>query len=688
MVVDTDRRRVGLLNVDAARYFFVAGADGVEVRSFPGQDPEARRERRTVFPILSESTILRVSVDLSGGVGIAAASRVVIVDGSSIFPAVGGGLVLAVLVWGAMCGVGLFLQRLMAVTQGLSTQGSSPLQWFLAATRGESPRGRRALLIALIVAWASPVFGVVWGVGPGAVWAGVTDVFIAALPAVFLLVLGIWGCLLTQRRVRASRYRWVRYSVDVLVAVLTGLELLVLLDRDLLAIEPAAGLLFPVGAWFSIRTWRVMVDSRRPEVRAGADIALSLLLGADLVLFLVWGANVLDLPKAELVVLRGTLERAGSIADLPWSLWVGVYVLLAGTSLAIAFWPEKLTAITRWSQRLRVVSSIDVSRRMLTGVHISLLVTVLIGLTAPAALEAALRGPLKAKYTVELQRELESHGEQTAYEEIRRRFTADTRTSPSVQPLVAMVSKIHSISSPPPGTSDATSTERDDARRLGQIQATTLQFTVTQSVLSTQQVLTDLAQFDPPIRDEGDLNDRLDRFDAQQEQTDTATRQVNQAAELAATAVANMIQIPGLGENEIIQVIREYLSGLVENSPLKKVFAAWAEHLTGATTPPSADTMVVPDPEQLEQVALDALTQEKARGQLVDLSTPDPAQTRAQTEPPTDAAVDLINETRYLDEDTGPCDGCSQPHRPGDNHHQGPGDDPVEPEEPHFVIPE
>lgn len=151
-----------------------------------------------------------------------------------------------------------------------------------------------------------------------------------------------------------------------------------------------------------------------------------------------------------------------------------------------------------------------------------------------------------------------------------------------------------------------------------------------------------------------------------------------------------MLQIPSLGENEIIQVIREYLSGLAENSPLKDVFAAWAERLIGDTTLPRADTMVVPDPEQLESAALAALAQEQARVQL-DPSTPDLVQIRTQTESPTDAAVDLANEARYLDEDTGPCDGCAQPLPHGDEpYHQGPGDhpvEPVEPLEPHIVIP-
>jgi hypothetical protein len=157
---------------------------------------------------------------------------------------------------------------------------------------------------------------------------------------------------------------------------------------------------------------------------------------------------------------------------------------------------------------------------------------------------------------------------------------------------------------------------------------------LTQSVLSAHQAVTGLAQFGPPIRDARDLSDRFDQLDAQQQRADTVTRLVNQAAELAATAVANMIQLPNLGENEIIQVIKEYLSGLVEGSRLKNVFAAWAEHLTADTPPPRADAMVVPNPERLKLAALVTLIQEKGRVRLADPFGPDQAQIRTHTESP------------------------------------------------------
>ncbi len=604
--------------------------------------------RSWLLATLSRRTIARISVDLGCGVGIAVTTyEFTRTDGTSVLLTVVLGLVIAFVAFTFIYAIGGLFHQWLVETTLLS------LWAFLSITCGI-------------------ILGLVMGAGgPGVAWAGVTDGSIAVLPTVLLMVFGIWACLLVQRRVRASRYWW---ATDVFVAVLTDLALLVLFNRDLLAALPAAGLLFPVSAWFTIRTWRVMAGSGRLGVRAGADIALSLLLGANLVLFVVWTANLFDLPEAEIAVFRGTLERVGSIADLPWSLWVGLYVVLAGMSLAFAIWPQRLIAITRWSQRFHIMPSIDASRRVFSGVHISLLVTVLIGLTASASLEPIVRGPLKAKYRVALQRELEAPGEQAAYDEIRRQFTADTNTSPAVQPLAVIISEIHNISSPV--TSDATSTERDLARRLGQLQATTLQLVATRSVLSAPQAVTDVAKFDQPIHNEADLNDRLDRLDTQQRRADTATKQVDQAAELAATAVANMIQIPYLGDNEIVQIVREYLSGLVEASPLKDVFASLAQRLTGDTTP-RADTMVVPDPERLEQAAVAALTEEKARVQVVDPITPDQA--------PAQSAVGLVNEVRYLDEHTGPCDGCPQPRSPGEDlYHNRPGE-PVEPAEP--VIP-
>ena len=61
-----------------------------------------------------------------------------------------------------------------------------------------------------------------------------------------------------------------------------------------------------------------------------------------------------------------------------------MYVLLATVSLAFVLRPAPTAALRRWFGRLRVVSAADVTRRLLSGVHIGLLAIVLVGLTTPA----------------------------------------------------------------------------------------------------------------------------------------------------------------------------------------------------------------------------------------------------------------------------------------------------------------
>jgi hypothetical protein len=276
---------------------------------------------------LSPSMIVRISVDF--GVGV----------------------VLAVVAVGLNAGgwLNAILDLIVAIVGGFVAYFIMKkfLQW-LVATAG-APSRRRALWRTLK---RHPL-----------IWLLVFSFAIGALPTVLLVVISIWVFLLEERRGSASEHRWTRYAPDVVFAALTGLGWLLYLDRDLLATQPAAGLFFAVGAWFSIRAWRLMIGSQRWAVRAGADIALSLLLGADLVLLVVWGANLLALPHAEIAIVRSTLERVGSIADLPWPLWVGLYVLLAGLNLASALRPDRLTAIVRWSQRFRIAPSIDVRTR-------------------------------------------------------------------------------------------------------------------------------------------------------------------------------------------------------------------------------------------------------------------------------------------------------------------------------------
>jgi hypothetical protein len=414
-----------------------------------------------------------------------------------------------------------------------------------------------------------------------------------------------------------------------------------------------------------------MNDSGRLAVRAAADIAFSVLLGANLVLFAVWLANLLGLSRPEVAALRGALERTGELADLPWWLWTGLYAVLATAAVAFAAWPDRLRRAIALTTRLRVVPVVDVVRRVLTGVHIGLLVVVLVAVAAPAAVLPVLRDQLTARYTVAYQRQLEAQGEQAAYDEISRRFTTATANRPV---LAGIVERVHDIGHPARGGDDATGTEADIARRIGELQAATL-LAAGPAVAGPAPADMDepgAAGLGAPVRDEPRLRTRVSRLDEEDKKEDAARKRAEQAGDLAAATVAGLLSVPDVGGNEVLQIVREYLGGLVEESPLKDVFAAWTGRLAGARRPPDAETLVVPEPLRLETEA--AYAQFEAAGK------DDFAVTMPSTvnEDPVDAAVDLVNQARYLSEDgTGPCAGCAPVESRDEPFHEPVEDHPV-----------
>jgi hypothetical protein len=520
---------------------------------------------------------------------------------------------------------------------------------------------------------------IVAGVAAGTAWLlyaqdgpALVRVVAAVLPAVFAAGCGVWACVLLFARVGDARNPWRRVP-DVLLVATVAATILLAAKHSLVTTQPFAGLLFPPAIWASFRVWRAMNGSGRLAVKAGADITLSLLLGAQAVLLLVWLANVLGLPRAEIVVVRGAADHAGSLASFPWWVWTGVYVFLAGWAVAFVRWPGKLADAIRWFRRLRVPPTVDAARRTLTIVHISLLVVVLVGLTAPAALASTFQRQMKSAYIVALQRKLEAEGELAAYAEIRSQFTA----APAQPVLTSIVLKIHDIS-PPDDTSDADATpaETDLARRVGELQALALGVTRSRALIAAEQTAASEQGFDGPVRDAPDVGDRLATVESEQTAASAAAKRADQAGDLAASAVASTISIPRLSGSEVYQIVTEYLSGLIEGSALKDTFAAWAGRLAGAKTPPDADQVVIPNPRRLEQAALIVLSAEVV---IVDPSVTDPAFAQAENESPVDAAVDLANQSRYSQEGSGPCAGCVRSPADPDNPVEPPDDHDFEP---------
>jgi hypothetical protein len=151
------------------------------------------------------------------------------------------------------------------------------------------------------------------------------------------------------------------------------------------------------------------------------------------------------------------------------------------------------------------------------------------------------------------------------------------------------------------------------------------------------------------------------------EYTVALRHELEAAGELAAVAVANLLQAPDLGKTEVVQLLTEYLSGLVENGPVKDFFTSWAERTAGE--PPATERLVVPNPQSLELAASLTLNEERRKQLLPITSLPE--------ESPIDASVDLANQARYLQERTGPCAGCRRPARSRDDPHEVPREHPI-----------
>jgi hypothetical protein len=247
-------------------------------------------------------------------------------------------------------------------------------------------------------------------------------------------------------------------------------------------------------------------------------------------------------------------------------------------------------------------------------------------------------------------------------------------------PLADLVLDIHKAAGQPAGESAASDVELDLARRLGTLQALTLAASKTPPPVEQAEArVTKAAGLDTSAGGAGEEGKRLGKLAEAEHQDDAAKEQAERAGELATTAVAKLLPpLPGLGAGEVAGILREYLSALIEFSPLKDTFAAWAERLGSRTPPPDVADLVVPDPGKLRDAAAAQANQEVAKTRVSDRT----AVKALLAETGMAGAVDLVNQTRFLQEDgAGPCDGCARPESGNDNGGGGSHDEPppVEP---------
>ena len=454
--------------------------------------------------------------------------------------------------------------------------------------------------------------------------------------------------------------------------------------------------LFAPMVWLVVRLWRRMQQDRRTPVSAAADIVFAVLLGAVLVLFLVWLANVLDLPVAEVRALRGAAAHLGDLIDLPWWTWASADVLLAAVFLTAALGPRRFRRISEGLGRIRLPGGLDVLRRTLSVLKIVLLSLVFLGLAGPPALDPVLSRHIRARYTAELQQELDARGEAALYQDIALRFARSPQALPV---LTEMLERVHDSAAPRSGGSEQggrgdrgepTPAARDLAYRMGELQARTLlPFSLPSLDHPTQQAAEPptaaavrAAGMNGTAADAADLGARLTREQDTGEDANESEHQAEQAAEHAAAVVTGALGNLTFGHGIVIGLVRAYLDGLAE-SGLRTVFLRWTDRAlpgsasdepSAAAEPPAAARLVEPEPRAL-QVAADAQLTDELLSAGVEFGT-DPAQARDNRESPLAAAVDLAIHTRGLQQGTVRCTDCVHFVEPGEGGGEHGGEEP------------
>ncbi len=547
------------------------------------------------------------------------------------------------------------------------------------------PPGRTLMMVALALSFlwvaimrSTPAgFGAILGFfllmmvavwhqdGPG------SAVVRALVQIVIAVVLGT----ATVRLVRRSTGRCprLRRFVGAMAIVPLAYVLFLLFDDQLLG-GPLEAPVFALMVWLTVRLWRWMQEHDRALVSAAADIVFALLLGAVLVLLLVWLANLLDLPLTEVKALRGAAADLGDLIDLPWWIWASADILLTAVFLTVVLGSGRLRRVNEALGRIRVPGVVGVVRRTLSVLRIGLLLLVFLGLAAPPTVGPVLSRRIQARYTVALRKDLTARGETAFYQAVIGRFAHSRQALPV---LTQMLVEVYDSAPHSSDQGGPTPTALDLAHRMGELQArTVLPFQPPSEEDPTRQpsqpptaTAVRAAGMDGNAADSADLDTRLTRQRDEDDHAETHEHEAEQAAEHAAAAVTGALGLVTFGHGVVVGLVREYLDGLAE-SGLSNVFLSWTDRArSGAdpAEPPTAVRVVEPDPLALRTAADFQLTEELVSSGIEPGS--DPAQSRADHRSPIAAAVALADHTRGLQSGTVQCTGCSHFPEPGGGEH-------------------
>ncbi|MFJ2022241.1 hypothetical protein ACIODW_00310 [Streptomyces sp. NPDC087897] len=474
------------------------------------------------------------------------------------------------------------------------------------------------------------------------------------VPLVALLLFGGWALLLAVGRCAPSDHALVRHLPDLPGVFLVVLACRQMASGDVLAVAPAAGLFFPIALWLSWCGWRWMQGSSRRTVQAAADVVLSAELGLVLTLFMVWLANVLSFTPPQVAVVLEVVEKVQGLTEVHWLYWMAAYTVLAIGSYVLLRWPGLVARVrrrlrpARYSEsRLPLGLATNAVQRSLSGLDIAIMVALVFLVVVAPVSEGAWRRPVEERYALEVQRREYAEGAVAAYQEIHRQVALHPRTAARIGDVITAV---HRIAPSPPGE-PANRTALDIARQAGRFQAGTLDIDATPPE----------SEAESESAPEGDdLDERLGQLDEAQRRRAEREERTDRFAELASLAVTRALDTLDLGDNQAVQLVKEYLGGLVEDGPVKTAFQRWGE--AAGQPRPEGRRLVQIDVRRLTAVAYErtAVAVDRADAGLLTFygrfGIGVPAEDASVTR-----AVEMANQHRYIRQGTGPCAGCASP---------------------------
>ncbi len=489
-------------------------------------------------------------------------------------------------------------------------------------------------------------------VGPAALLFLLFRAFPSRLvPLVALLFFGGWALLLAVARCVRSDRAVVRHLPDLPGVLLVALACQQVVSGDVLTVAPAAGLFFPLALWLSWRGWRWMKDSPRRTVQAAADVVLSVELGLVLTLLMVWLANVLSFTPPQVTVVLEVVEKVQGLTEVHWLYWMAAYTVLAIGSYVLLARPALVARVRRLrparfgESRLPLGLTANFVQRSFSGINIGIMVALIFLVVVAPVSEGAWKRPVDERYALEVQRREYAEGAAAAYQEIHRQVVLHPRAAARIGDVIIAAHRI----APSPDGEPVNRTALDIARQAGRFQAGTLDVGTPAPEPATA-----------PAPEGDDLDARLGRLDETQQQRAEREERTDRFAELASLAVTRALDTLDLGDNQAVQLVKEYLGGLVEDGPVKTVFHRWGEGI--GQPPPEGGRLVRIDVRRLTAVAYErtAAAVERSDAGLLTFygrfGIGVPAEDSSLT-----PAVDLANQHRYLRQGTGPCTGCAAP---------------------------